>query len=64
MRRSSSMPPSSVLIRRAGTRSGYHDLYDAEAVGPFVGCATPEEEGAIHPLGAFSVGSREVGAPQ
>jgi arylsulfatase A-like enzyme len=43
---------------------GYHDLYDAEAVAPFVGCATREEEGAIHPLGAFSVGSSQVGAPQ
>ena len=41
---------------------GYHDLYPAEAVGPFVGCATPEEEGAIHPLGAFAVGSRRGAA--
>ena len=40
---------------------GYHDLYPAEAVGPFVGCATPEEEGAIHPLGAFSVGDARGG---
>ena len=31
---------------------GYHDLYDAEAVTGFVGCATREEEAAIHPLGA------------
>jgi arylsulfatase A-like enzyme len=43
---------------------GYHDRYPAEAVGPFVGCATPEEEGAIHPLGAFSVQTPEVGAPR
>jgi arylsulfatase A-like enzyme len=43
---------------------GYHDRYPAEAVGRFVGCSTPEEEGAIHPLGAFSVGSREAGAPR
>ena len=43
---------------------GYHDRYQAEAVGPFVGCATPEEEGAIHPLGAFSVETPEVGAPR
>ena len=41
---------------------GYHDLYPAEAVGPFVGCATPEEEGAIHPLGAFAMATPEVGA--
>ena len=37
---------------------GYHDLYPAEAVGPFVGCATPEEEAAIHPLGAFAMADR------
>ena len=32
--------------------------------GPFVGCATPEEEGAIHPLGAFAMATPEVGAPR
>ncbi len=41
---------------------GYHDRYAAEAVGPFVGCATPEEEGAIHPLGAFAMATPEAGA--
>ncbi len=43
---------------------GYHDLYPAEAVGPFVGCATPEEEGGIHPLGAIAMAIRGVGAPR
>ena len=38
-RRSSCTPRSSAPIRRGGTRSGYHDRYSAEAVGPFVGCA-------------------------
>ena len=43
---------------------GYHDLYAAEAVGPFVGCATPEEEAAIHPLGAVAMAIPGVGAPR
>ena len=43
---------------------GYHDLYAAEAVGPFVGCATPEEEAALHPFGALAVGTPGVGAPR
>ena len=43
---------------------GYHDLYPAEAVGPFVGCPTPEEEAAIHPLGAMAMEIRGVGAPR
>ncbi len=42
---------------------GYHDLYPAEAVGPFVGCPTPEEEAAIHPLAALAMGIPGVGAP-
>jgi arylsulfatase A-like enzyme len=42
---------------------GYHDLYAADAVGPFVGCATREEEAAIHPLGAGAMHMPEVGAP-
>lgn len=29
---------------------GYHDLYDADDVAPFVACPTPEEEGSVHPL--------------
>ena len=43
---------------------GYHDLYEADAVGPFVGCSTPEEEAAIHPLGALAMGVHDVGAPR
>ena len=43
---------------------GYHDLYPAEAVGPFVGCPTREQEAAIHPLGAMAMGIRGVGAPR
>jgi len=42
---------------------GYHDLYPAEAVGPFAGCPTPEEEAALHPLGALAMGIPGVGAP-
>ena len=41
---------------------GYHDRYSADAVGPFVGCASPEDEGAIHPLGAVAMATPEVGA--
>jgi len=42
---------------------GYHDLYDADDVGPFVGCRTREEEAAVHPLGAFAMRVPGVGAP-
>ncbi len=43
---------------------GYHDLYSADSVGRFVGAATAEEEGAIHPLGAFATAVPGVGAPR
>jgi arylsulfatase A-like enzyme len=43
---------------------GYHDFYSAEAVGPFAGCATPEEEAAIHPLPAVALEVPGVGAPR
>jgi arylsulfatase A-like enzyme len=43
---------------------GYHDLYDAEQIGPFVGCATPEDEGAIHPLAAMVTSVPQVMAPR
>jgi hypothetical protein len=43
---------------------GYHDLYRADVVDEFVGCATPEEEGAIHPLGAVAIELPGVGAPR
>jgi arylsulfatase A-like enzyme len=42
---------------------GYHDLYQADAVAPFVGCVTSEEEAAIHPLAAAAMGIPGVGAP-
>jgi arylsulfatase A-like enzyme len=42
---------------------GYHDLYRADAVGPFAGCPTPGEEAAIHPLAALAMGVPGVGAP-
>ena len=43
---------------------GYHDLYLAEAVGPFVGSPTREEEAGIHPLGAGAMRMPGVGAPE
>ncbi|MGP0031782.1 MAG: sulfatase-like hydrolase/transferase [Acidimicrobiales bacterium] len=43
---------------------GYHDLYDAEQLPPFVGCARREEEAAIHPLAALTVSMPGVGAPR
>ena len=43
---------------------GYHDLYDADDVGPFVGCRTPDDEAAVHPLGAFAMRVPGVGAPR
>jgi arylsulfatase A-like enzyme len=43
---------------------GYHDLYAAEAVGPFVGSPTREEEARIHPLGAGAMRMPGVGAPE
>ncbi|HEY1652171.1 MAG TPA: sulfatase-like hydrolase/transferase [Acidimicrobiales bacterium] len=42
---------------------GYHDLYPAESVGPFVGCERREDEAAIHVLGAMAMGIPDVGAP-
>jgi arylsulfatase A-like enzyme len=43
---------------------GYHDLYAADAVGPFTGCARPDEEAMLHPLAASAIGVAGVGAPQ
>jgi arylsulfatase A-like enzyme len=43
---------------------GYHDLYPAEAVRPFAGCARREDEAAIHPLGAVAMEMPGVGAPE
>jgi len=42
---------------------GYHDLYDAADVTPFVGCPTRQEEAALHPLGGFAMRVPGVGAP-
>jgi len=43
---------------------GYHDIYEAEAVGDFVGCARPEDEAGLHPLAAFAMSVRQIGAPR
>ena len=43
---------------------GYHDLYAAEAVEPFVGCPTREEEASLHLLGAGAMHMPGVGAPE
>ena len=43
---------------------GYHDLYSADEVGPFAGCASPDAEAAIHPLAASALGVKAVGAPR
>ncbi len=42
---------------------GYHDLYDADAIDGFIGHATPQEEGAVHPLAAIVTSLPGVGAP-
>ena len=42
---------------------GYHDLYSADAVAPFVGCARREDEIAIHPLAALAMQVPQVAAP-
>ena len=42
---------------------GYHDLYDAEQIGHFVGCASPEEEAAVHPFGQMVMSVPQVMAP-
>jgi arylsulfatase A-like enzyme len=42
---------------------GYHDCYDAEQIGPFVGCASPEEEAAVHPFGQMVMSVPQVMAP-
>src|SRR4029077_13635045 len=43
---------------------GYHDLYSAEAVGPFAGCERREDEAALHPLASMAVRVPQVGAPE
>jgi arylsulfatase A-like enzyme len=43
---------------------GYHDLYDADQIGRFAGCATSEEEAALHPLPGVAISMPGVGAPK
>ena len=43
---------------------GYHDLYDPDDGGGFVGCATREDEAATHPLAGIVVGLPGVGCPE
>jgi arylsulfatase A-like enzyme len=42
---------------------GYHDLYDAEQVGPFAGCARVEDEAAVHPLARLALANPGAAAP-
>jgi arylsulfatase A-like enzyme len=42
---------------------GYHDLYDADDVGPFVAAPRREDEAALHPLNAVVMALPGVGAP-
>jgi arylsulfatase A-like enzyme len=43
---------------------GYHDLYDADEIPPFAGCARREDEMAIHPFAAMATMIPRVGAPE
>lgn len=43
---------------------GYHDLYSADAVGPFAGYPRREDEAAIHPLASMVMSIPLVGAPE
>jgi arylsulfatase A-like enzyme len=42
---------------------GYHDLYEADSVGPFVGASSPEEEASVHPLAELTLALPWVAAP-
>lgn len=42
---------------------GYHDLYDADDVGPFRAAPTREAEAALHPFNALVLGHGGVAAP-
>jgi arylsulfatase A-like enzyme len=42
---------------------GYHDRYDAEQIGAFVGCLRPEDEAALHPLARMALSVPQVSAP-
>ncbi len=43
---------------------GYHNLYDAEQIGPFAGCERKEEEAAIHPFAGMVLDVPNVMAPR
>ena len=43
---------------------GYHDLYDAEQIGPFAGCKRPDDEAAIHPFAGMVLEAPDVMAPR
>jgi arylsulfatase A-like enzyme len=43
---------------------GYHDLYDADEIPAFAGCARREDEMALHPFAAMAIGTPRVGAPE
>ena len=61
--RSSSTPRSSGRTRHAGT-VGYHDLYHADAVGPFVGASIPRRRPRSIPLAALVLALPWVAAPR
>jgi arylsulfatase A-like enzyme len=42
---------------------GYHDLYDAEQIGAFTGCARIEDEAAVHPLAGMVLSVPQIRAP-
>ncbi len=44
--------------------AGYHDLYRAEDLPPFVGAPTKAEEAAAHPLNAAVLSAPTIGAPE
>jgi arylsulfatase A-like enzyme len=43
---------------------GYHDLYDAELIGPFIGGKRPEDEGAVHPFAEMVMDVPQLRAPR
>ncbi len=44
--------------------AGYHDLYRADDLAPFVGAPTKAEEAAAHPLNGAVLATPHVGAPE
>ena len=42
---------------------GYHDLYSADDVGPFIGAPSPAAEAALHPFNGLVMGVPGVAAP-